>query len=43
MIDYIVKNLESKELATVLIILGLVREVRLMIKLLLSYKLAKRK
>lgn len=43
MVDYIVKNLELSELGKAIIILGLAREARLTLRLLLTYKLAKRK
>ncbi|SDL47592.1 hypothetical protein [Streptococcus equinus] len=43
MIDYIIKSLKLSELAKVLLILGLAREARLTLKLLLTYRLTKRK
>lgn len=42
MVD-ILKSLSPKELGTVLIVLGLAREARLLIKLYLDYKLANKK
>lgn len=42
MID-ILKNLAPSELATVLIVLGIIREARLLIKLVLEYKLQVKK
>ena len=43
MMEHIIKSLESKELATVLMVLGLAREVRLLTKAILTYRLAKNK
>lgn len=39
----ILKNLAPSELANVLIVLGLAREARLLIKLILDFKLANKK
>lgn len=39
----ILKNLDPSELANVLIVLGLARELRIILKIVLSYKLQKDK
>lgn len=43
MVDYTIKSLELSELGKAIIILGLAREARLTLQLLLTYKLTKRK
>ncbi|WP_265588254.1 hypothetical protein [Streptococcus acidominimus] len=43
MMEHIIKNLKPEELGTVLIVLGLAREARLITKTILAYKLAKNK
>lgn len=42
MMEHIIKNLKPEELGTVLIVLGLAREARLITKTILAYKLAKK-
>lgn len=43
MMEHIIKNLEPEELGTVLLILGLAREARLLTKAILAYRLATKK